>query len=98
MVWYCVEERNEPISKYGRYRRRFLDGSKFSIFSNLGKDRLVIRQVKNRSWVHQIFVGVWSKKIMFSNDELHIILINIGISKYNLTKFSLLVIPIKQLS
>ena len=49
MVWYCVEERNEPISKYGRYRRRFLDGSKFSIFSNLGKDRLVIRQVKNRS-------------------------------------------------
>jgi len=56
MVWYCVEERDKPISEYGRFRRRFLDGNKFSIYShtseifgNFTMDRLEINKVKKLS-------------------------------------------------
>ena len=35
MSWYCVEQRNDSVQKFGRFQRRFLFGGKYSIHSSL---------------------------------------------------------------
>lgn len=33
MSWYCVEERNDSLHKFGRFQRRFLFGENYSVHS-----------------------------------------------------------------
>ena len=69
MVWYCVEERHKPISEYGRFRRRFLNGNKFTIYANSHLEQLEINKVNKKIRVYHIYWAFEVGKFRFFTSD-----------------------------